>query len=69
MHGEDVIAYDGEDTDAFLLGLLGSWATLPFFPGLLNLPGWIPLFYGVADTVLQGVFCLGASHDDCSSPL
>ncbi|KAJ3558886.1 hypothetical protein NM688_g661 [Phlebia brevispora] len=55
----EVIINAGERTDGSLPGLLGSWATLPFFPSQLFLSGWVPLLYGVANTVLQGIFCLG----------
>ncbi|EKM56933.1 uncharacterized protein PHACADRAFT_254332 [Phanerochaete carnosa HHB-10118-sp] len=42
-----------------LSGLLSSWVALPAFPRTVAKGTWIPVIYGVVDTVLQGVFCLG----------
>ncbi|CAL1709121.1 unnamed protein product [Somion occarium] len=41
-----------------LSGLLGSWAALPAFIRTAR-SSWLPVVYSIANTILQGMFCLG----------
>ena len=44
----------------FYTGLLSNWAVTPVFSRHFFVATWTVPLYAVADTVLQGVFCLGA---------
>ena len=41
------------------LGLLSNWTVLPGFARHVFASPWVSLLYTAANTVLQGIFCLG----------
>ncbi|KAI0694210.1 hypothetical protein BC835DRAFT_1350515 [Cytidiella melzeri] len=42
-----------------LSGLLSSWIALPVYPRFISGSSWVPVVFGIANTVLQSMFCIG----------